>query len=128
MGVALVICHLIFLPGMRILNASKIDEIVSLIRAQSEQRSKLIVAIDGYSGAGKTSILDQIKRKLPVAAISLDNFVNEFPRRKECMKRSKLPEIEFPECWYRFDELIKVLTAFRTNRNCIAVRADSGQV
>src|SRR3989344_3302410 len=60
--------------------AKKINE---KIRAWAKGHAKLIVAIDGYAGSGKTTVADFIAMQNPdVLTVHLDDFIHHWKDRK----------------------------------------------
>lgn len=75
---------------------------------------KLVVAIDGYAGSGKTTIaqnLSKINKNIEV--VHLDDFINHWKVRKRMMglvmDKSKVFEYQ----WYRLKDLEKLIRVFK---------------
>ncbi len=83
------------------------------IKRWARGRKKLIVAIDGYAGSGKTSIADYLAKLNPsYLVIHLDDFIRHWKVRKKMMDaaedRSKIFEYE----WYCYDAIERLAKEF----------------
>lgn len=93
--------------------AKKINEKIS---AWSKNHAKLIVAIDGYAGSGKTTVADFIaKQNQDVLVVHLDDFINHWKYRKQMIESTKDKLRVFEQNWYRYDDLEKLIKAFKTS-------------
>ncbi|MCR4284143.1 MAG: AAA family ATPase [Parcubacteria group bacterium] len=94
------------------------------IQAWSKDYAKLIIAIDGYAGSGKTTVADFIAKRNPdVLVIHLDDFINHWKVRKKMIDRAKDKSQVFEYKWYRYDELEKLVTNFKTeNKGILKVK------
>jgi uridine kinase len=92
--------------------AQKINE---KIKVWLKDHTRLIVAIDGYAGSGKTTVANFIAKQNPYALIvHLDDFICHWEDRKKMIKSTKdKPEV-FERSWYRYDDLEKLIRAFKT--------------
>ena len=78
-------------------------------------QNKLIVAIDGYSGSGKTTISDYIaKENQDVLTVHLDDFIHHWKIRKGIIDKAKDKSQVFEYNWYRYEDLEKLIKAFKT--------------
>ena len=67
--------------------ANKINEI---IQVWVKGRTKLIVAIDGYAGSGKTTVADFIaKQNSDLLVVHLDDFIHHWKDRKKMIEKAK---------------------------------------
>lgn len=84
------------------------------ISAWTKDRSKLIVAIDGYAGAGKTTIADFIAKQNPdVLTVHLDDFIRHWKERKQMIEKAGEKSKVFEYNWYRYEDLEKLIKEFR---------------
>ena len=85
------------------------------IQAWIKDRAKLIVAIDGYAGSGKTTVADFIaKQNSDVLMIRLDDFIHHWKDRKRMIEKAKDKSQVFEFNWYRYDNLEKLAREFKT--------------
>ncbi len=92
--------------------AKKINE---RVKAWAKGRSKLIVAIDGYAGSGKTTVADFIAKQNPdVLAVHLDDFVCHWKDRKRMINEAENKPRVFEFEWYRYDDLEELVKEFKT--------------
>jgi len=86
----------------------------------SKNRAKLIVAIDGYAGSGKTTVVDFIAKQNPnVLAVHLDDFICHWKDRKKMIESAKDKSEVFERSWYRYGDLEKLIKAFKTKNKGI---------
>lgn len=94
--------------------AKKINE---KIQVWAKDHAKLIVAIDGYAGSGKTTVSDFIAKHNPDAlTVHLDDFVDHWKDRKRMIDQAKNKSQVFEYNWYRYDDLEKLVNVFK-NKN-----------
>lgn len=92
-------------------------DINNYITKWQREKNRLIVAIDGYSGSGKTTVLNCLVRQNPsVLAVHLDEFIMHWKVRKQMMDSAQDRSSVFEYKWYRYQELINLLRAFKRNR------------
>src|SRR3972149_11978202 len=78
-------------------------------------QTKLIVAVDGYAGSGKTTVADFIaKQNKDVLMIHLDDFIRHWKDRKRMIEKAKDKSQVFEYDWYRYDNLEKLVREFKT--------------
>ncbi|MFZ3073915.1 MAG: hypothetical protein WA093_02165 [Minisyncoccales bacterium] len=91
------------------------------IKIWVEDRAKLIVAIDGYAGSGKTTIADFIAKQNPdVLSVHLDDFVHHWKDRKRMINEAKNKPRVFECDWYRYGDLEKLIKKFKTKKEATA--------
>src|SRR3989344_2511948 len=91
--------------------AKKINE---KIRAWAKGHAKLIVAVDGYAGSGKTTVADFIAKQNPdVLTVHLDDFIYHWKHRKKMIEKAKDKSQVFEYNWYRYDDLEKLVREFK---------------
>jgi len=91
--------------------ARKINEKIKVWR---KGHAKLVVAIDGYSGSGKTTAVDFIaKYNSDVLAVHLDDFICHWKNRKEMIDKAQDKSQVFEYKWYRYDDLKKLINNFK---------------
>ncbi len=97
--------------------AKKINE---HIKVWSKDHAKLIVAIDGYAGSGKTTVADFIaKQNLDVLGVHLDDFINHWKDRKRMIETAKDKSKVFEYNWYRYGDLEKLVKDFKAGKKSI---------
>lgn len=95
--------------------AKKINE---KIKVWVKDYAKLVVAIDGYAGSGKTTVTDFIAKQNPnVLAVHLDDFIRHWKDRKQMIEKAKDKSEVFEQNWYRYDDLEKLIGAFNTKHS-----------
>lgn len=94
--------------------AKKINE---KIKTWGSDHAKLVVAIDGYAGSGKTTVADYIAEENPdVLVLHLDDFIKHWKERKKLIDQAKDKPQIFEYSWYRYDELEKIIKQFRSKK------------
>lgn len=92
-------------------NARKINK---FIIKESESRNKLVVAIDGYTGSGKTTIAKELKKiNKNIEIIHLDDFVRHWKVRSRQMAIAEDKPSVFEYEWYRYEELKRIIKKFK---------------
>lgn len=87
------------------------------IKTWSKNQAKLVVAIDGYAGSGKTTVADFIaKQNSDVLAVHLDDFIKHWRDRKKMMAKAKDKSKVFEYDWYRYRDLEKLVNNFKTKK------------
>ena len=93
------------------------------IKTWQKNHSRLIVAIDGYSGSGKTTISDEIgKQNKDVLIVHLDAFIKYWKDRKEMIENTKTKSKVFEYNWYRYYELEKLIKAFKGGKESVKIK------
>lgn len=76
---------------------NQINQTINFITAQSVDRVPLVVAIDGFTGAGKSTLVKQISSFLDeVLVVELDDFYRPISGDKIC----KIPATQIYECYF----------------------------
>lgn len=92
--------------------AKKINE---KIKSWTKDQTKLVVAIDGYAGSGKTTTADFVaKENSDALVVHLDDFIHHWKDRKRMMDQTKDKSQVFEYHWYRYKYLEKLIRAFKT--------------
>lgn len=87
------------------------------IKSWLDDHAKLVVAIDGYAGSGKTTVADFIAKENPDAlVVHLDDFIYHWKDRKRMIDQAKDKSKVFEYSWYRYDNLEKLIKAFKTKK------------
>ena len=95
--------------------AKRINEYIKVWR---KDHTKLVVAIDGYAGSGKTTVADFIaKQNIDVLVIHLDDFIKHWKERKQMIDRAKDKSKVFEYGWYRYDDLQKLVDQFKNRQS-----------
>lgn len=97
--------------------------IVKQLQVWKKDHAKLIVAIDGYAGSGKTTVGDFIAQHDKEAlSIHLDDFIRHWKVRKQLIEKAKDKPKVFEYHWYRYDDLEKLIKAFLQNKKTISLK------
>lgn len=95
-------------------NAKQLNQVII---ARLKERVKLIVAIDGYAGTGKTTIANHLKLlNRQVEVVHLDDFIKHWKIRKHLIDSAKDKSKVFEYDWYRYRELEKLIRSFKKHR------------
>jgi uridine kinase len=87
------------------------------IQEWSQNNEKLVVAIDGYAGSGKTTIADFIGvQNSNVLVVHLDDFIKHWKTRKLLMKHAVNKSNVFEYEWYRYLEVEKLIRNFKRRK------------
>jgi uridine kinase len=98
--------------------AKKINE---NIKIWMQDHTKLVVAIDGYAGSGKTTIADCVaKENSDVLVLHLDDFIKHWKERKRLIDEAKDKPKMFEYSWYRYDDLEKIIRQFKIKKRGVA--------
>ena len=93
-----------------------IEEILHKLNEWFKDKNKLVIAIDGYSGVGKTTILEEIaKANKNVLAIYLDDFILTGKEREKSLLKSKDKPNVFELNWYDYKKVKDLVGKFRNN-------------
>ncbi len=88
-----------------------------------KDHAKLVVAIDGYAGSGKTTVANFIgKQGKDILVIHLDDFIKHWKVRKHLINKAKDKSEVFEYHWYRYAEVKKLIKAFLANKKSISVK------
>jgi uridine kinase len=91
------------------------------IKEWSKNHIKLVVAIDGYAGSGKTTVADFIaKQNFDVLVVHLDDFIQHWQDRKKMIDEAEDRSQVFEYNWYRYDDLEKLINDFKTKNEGVA--------
>lgn len=94
--------------------ANKINE---NIQTWVQNHAKLVVAIDGYAGSGKTTVADYVaKGNSDVAVLHLDDFIKHWKDRKKLIDTAKDKSKVFEYEWYRYSDLEKIVRQFKSKK------------
>lgn len=94
--------------------ANKINE---NIQAWRQDHAKLVVAIDGYAGSGKTTVADYVaKENSDVAVLHLDDFIKHWKDRKKLIDTAEDKSKVFEYEWYRYSDLEKIVRQFKSKK------------
>lgn len=95
--------------------AEKIDR---MIKKWLPNRKKIVIAIDGYSGSGKTTVLEYLARiNSNVLPLFLDDFIEHWSKRKEMMSQTEDKSRVFELKWYRYREIEELILKFREQKD-----------
>lgn len=93
------------------------------IKVWKKDYSKLVVAVDGYAGSGKTTIGNFIaKHDKDVLSIHLDDFINHWKVRKQMIEKAQDKSKVFEYHWYRYDDLERLIKAFLNGKKSINLK------
>ncbi|MFA6416135.1 MAG: hypothetical protein WCW56_01475 [Candidatus Paceibacterota bacterium] len=80
-----------------------------------KNRKKLVIAIDGYAGSGKTTVADFIAKQNPeVLIVHLDDFIKHWKERKMSIGKAEDKSRVFEFDWYRYNDVEKLIKEFKT--------------
>jgi len=95
------------------MNAATIEEFTDQIREWQVGHSKLVVGLEGYSGAGKTTLVNKLADILSVITVHMDDFqVSDNARRK--LENSGMPKSDIFVEKYRFDLLKDLVRKYKS--------------
>lgn len=93
------------------------NNINSHIKTWTKDQTRLVIAIDGYAGSGKTTVADLVAEQNPdVLVVHLDDFIKHWQERKLLIKSALDKPSVFERNWYRYEDLKKLLKAFRDGK------------
>ena len=93
------------------------------IKVWKKDHAKLIVAVDGYAGSGKTTVGNFIaKHDKDVLSVHLDDFINHWKVRKQMIEKAKDKSKVFEYHWYRYDDLERLIRAFLSGKKSIKLK------
>ncbi len=93
------------------------------IKVWKKDHAKLIIAVDGYAGSGKSTVVNFIaKHNKDVLSVHLDDFINHWKVRKEMIEKAKDKSRVFEYHWYRYDDLERLIKAFLNGRKSIKLK------
>lgn len=100
-----------------------VNAINQAITKWSKEKTKLVVAIDGYTGVGKTTLLDALAKRNPdILAVNRDDFI--FPRKtvarmfKTAADKSELFELNVCDT----KKIRTLVSSFRAGRRAYHTR------
>ena len=93
-------------------------EIWHHIQDWSETTPRLLIAMDGYAGSGKTTLTNTLLALHPhhMEVLHLDDFIEPVEKRMHMIQTFPDPSVPFEKHWYRFDMLKDILTAYKEHR------------
>ncbi len=87
---------------------------IKRINALSKKYEKLVVAIDGYSAAGKTTLLKKFEKdNKNVLAVFMDDFILTGKGRGQSIKKAKDKSKVFELDWYDYKKIKTLIKEFR---------------
>jgi uridine kinase len=85
------------------------------IKVWTKNKAKLVVAIDGYAGSGKTTVANFVSKQNPdVLVVHLDDFIHHWKDRKEMIEKAVDKSRIFEYYWYHYGNLEKLIRSFKT--------------
>ena len=98
----------------------------------AQHKDKLIVAIDGYAGVGKTTLLERLSRmNSNILAVNRDDFVRSRKKVRALFVRKENRQVLFEREILDIKKIARLVSAFKRNaRSCTAQTYDyvSGKV
>jgi len=89
----------------------------------AQRHEKIVVAIDGYTGSGKTSVAKRIAELNPnCLVVHLDDFIEHWEKRKQMMDSAQDRSKVFEHNWYRYDAVKRLVKAFLIGRRKIRLK------
>ncbi len=87
------------------------------IKVWNNNHGKLVVAIDGYAGSGKTTVANFIaKQNSNVLVIHLDDFIRHWKHRKQMIDAAKDKSKVFEYDWYRYEDIQRLVNQFKNKQ------------
>lgn len=87
------------------------------IKVLDQHHGRLIIAIDGYAGSGKTSVAEYLARINPAyLVVHLDDFIKHWTVRKRMMDTATDRSRVFEYRWYRYDAIERLVKRFLRTR------------
>ena len=94
------------------------EKINRMIKRWLSDEKKIVIGIDGYSGSGKTAVLEYLARNNNnILPLSLDDFVEHWSKRKKMMNQVKDKSRVFELRWYRYGEIEELVLKFRKRKD-----------
>lgn len=94
------------------------EKINRIIKKYFSGKEKIVIGIDGYSGSGKTTVLEYLaKINNDILPLSLDDFIKHWTERKKMMDRARDKSKVFEFKWYRYKEIEKLILKFKKQKN-----------
>lgn len=85
-----------------------------------QRQKRLVVAIDGYAGSGKTSVANRIAELNPnCLVVHLDDFIKHWKTRKRMMGAARDRSKVFEYRWYRYDAVERLVRGFLAGKRKI---------
>jgi len=110
--------------SMKDLNNHLVIEINKIIQSWSKENPKLVVALDGYSGVGKTTIANEIeKMNSNVLIIHQDDFLISKEGLEDKLKLSHDKSMVFETQNVDYKKLENVLTRYRAGESVCNIKA-----
>ena len=79
----------------------------------AQQDNRLIVAIDGYAGSGKTSVANRIgELNSSCLVVHLDDFIKPWQVRKQMLDTARDQSRVFEYRWYRYNTVERLVKRF----------------
>ncbi len=103
------------------------DEIAKQINEKiiewSKHKSKLVVAVDGYTGIGKTTILNELaKLNSEILAIHQDDFLLSREEIKKLLQNATDRSVVFELKNRNSEKITQLITAFRSNTSTYSTK------
>jgi len=93
------------------------------LQVWKKDHAKLVVAIDGYAGSGKTTVGDFIaQHDKDVLSIHLDSFIRHWKERKQMIEKAKDKPKVFEYHWYRYNDVERLIKAFLQGKKTISLK------
>jgi uridine kinase len=88
-----------------------------MIKRWLSDGKKIVIGIDGYSGSGKTTVLEYLaKINSDVLPLFLDDFIEPWSKRKKMMDKAKDKSKVFEFKWYRYREIEDLILKFKKQK------------
>ena len=91
----------------------KVEGFIKRINALSKKDKKLVIAIDGYSASGKTTLLKKLeKNNKNVLAVFMDDFILTAKKRERSIKKARNKSKVFELDWYDYKKIRTLINEF----------------
>lgn len=88
------------------------NEIIKTILSWSTDQPKLVVAIDGIPGVGKSTILDLMEGKISALLLHMDNFLTPIDYRTKLLAKKPTPK-EFQDGLFDYSDIREFIKLYK---------------
>ncbi len=89
-------------------------EFINKIKNWLNKEERLTIAIDGYSGTGKTTLLKELNKEFKdILAVYMDDFILPGDQRDKWIKKLKDKSEAYEFHWYYYDKIKELVNEFK---------------